>query len=105
MMHGTTNIKTNSWFLHHDDVPTHWSVLVKDFSAKNNVTTLTTSWLQLIFYVFPRLKSALNDITKNVTDELKRLSQNGFHECSQHLYTHWQKCIVVQGDYFEGNVA
>ena len=31
---------TNSWFLLHDNAPTHRSVLVKDFLAKNNVTTL-----------------------------------------------------------------
>ena len=74
-----------------------------------NIPTLASA----DFYLFPRLKSALKgrcfrdaaDITKNATDKLKRFSQNGFHECSQNLYTHWQKCIVVQGDYFEGNVA
>jgi len=30
--------RTNSWFLLHDNVPTHQSVLVKDFLAKNKVT-------------------------------------------------------------------
>jgi len=38
------------------------------------------------------------DIFKNTTEELKRLSQNGFHECFQHLYRRWQKCIVVYVD-------
>ena len=65
------------------------------------------------FCLFPRLKSALKrrrfcdatDIIKNTTEELKRLSQNGLQECFQHLYGRWQKCIVAQGDYFEGNVA
>jgi hypothetical protein len=63
--------------------------------------------------LFPQLKSALkgqafyfvNDITKNAMEELKRLSQNGFQECFQQVYRHWQKCVVAQGDYFEGNVA
>jgi hypothetical protein len=34
----------------HDSVSTHMSVLVKDFLAKNNVTTpeLPLAWLQLI---------------------------------------------------------
>jgi hypothetical protein len=32
--------RTNSWFLLHDNTPAHQSVLVKDFVAKNNVTTL-----------------------------------------------------------------
>jgi hypothetical protein len=45
------------------------------------------------FYLFPQLKSALKgrrfcdvtEIIKNVTEELKRLSQNGFQECFRHL--------------------
>ena len=45
------------------------------------------------------------DSIKNATEELKRLSQNWFQECSQHLYSRLQKCIVAQVDYFEGNVA
>jgi len=28
------------------------------------------------------------DIIKNVTEELKKISQNGFQECFQHLYSH-----------------
>jgi hypothetical protein len=38
-------------------------------------------------------------------EELKRFSQNGFQKRFQKLYSRWQKCIVAQGDYFEGNVA
>ena len=44
-------------------------------------------------------------VIKNATVELKRLSQKGFQECSQQLYSRWQKCIVVKGDCFEGSVA
>ena len=33
-------LRTNSWFLLHDNAPAHRSVLIKDFPAKNNVTTL-----------------------------------------------------------------
>jgi len=40
----------------------------------------------------------------NATEELKRLPQNGFQECFQHLYSRWQKFIVAQGEYFEGNI-
>jgi len=42
---------------------------------------------------------------KNATEELKRISQNGFQECTQHLHSRWKKCIVAQGEYFERNVA
>jgi len=31
---------TNSWFLLHDNTPAHRSVLVKDFLAKKDATTL-----------------------------------------------------------------
>jgi len=65
------------------------------------------------FCLFPRLTSAFKgrcfcdgtDVIKNVMEELKRLSQRGFQECFQHLYSRWQKCIIAQGEYFEGNVA
>jgi hypothetical protein len=42
---------------------------------------------------------------RNAMSELKRLSQNGFKECFQHLYSRWQKRVVALGEYFEGNVA
>jgi hypothetical protein len=45
------------------------------------------------------------DIIKNATEELKMVSQNGFQECFQHLYSRWQKCIVAKGGNFGGTVA
>jgi transposase len=47
-------METELWFLLHDNVPAHRLVLVKDFLAKINVTTLELSpyspdLLQLIF--------------------------------------------------------
>jgi hypothetical protein len=69
---------------------------VKDFLSKNNMTTLehplySANLVPADFYLFTRLKSALKawcfcdatDIIKNATDELKRLSQNGFQGCFQ----------------------
>jgi len=57
--------RTNSWFIFHDNAPAHRSVLVKDFLAKNNVTTLehppnSPDLAVTDTYLFPRLKSALN---------------------------------------------
>jgi hypothetical protein len=31
---------TNSWFLPHDNAPEHQMLLIKDFLAKSNVTTM-----------------------------------------------------------------
>jgi len=90
--------KTNSWFFLHDNAPAHQSVLFKDFLAKIKVTTIqhpphSPDLAAADFYLLPQLKSALKgrgfcdatDIIKNVTEELKRLSQNDFQECFQHL--------------------
>jgi histone-lysine N-methyltransferase SETMAR len=101
--------RTNTWFYLHDNAPAHRSVLVKDFLAKNNVTTLehppySPDLAAADFYLVPREKSALKgrricdvtEVIKNATEELKRLSQNLFHECLQHLYSRWQKCVVTQ---------
>jgi hypothetical protein len=72
----------------------------QDFLANNNVTILdihpySPDLTPASFYLFPRLNIAwkgwrfrdATDINKNATEELKRLSQNGFRECFQHLYS------------------
>ena len=56
--------RTSNRFLFHDNAPAHRSVLVKDFFAKNNVTTLENRpySLDLVaanFDLFPPLKSEL----------------------------------------------
>jgi hypothetical protein len=91
--------------------------LVKDFLV-NNVTILkhplySPDVASADFYLLPPLKVALKGrrfcvgafITKGATEEVKMLSRDGFHECSQHLYSRWQKLILAHEDYFEGNVA
>ena len=56
--------RASSWFLLHDSVPAHRSVLVKDILTKNNVTTLqhptySPDLAAADLYLFPLLKSAL----------------------------------------------
>jgi hypothetical protein len=76
--------------------------LFNDFLAKNNVTTLehppySPALDQADFYLFLRKKSALKgrclrdaiDVLKYAMEELKRLSQNGFFKCLQHIYSRW----------------
>ena len=105
--------RTNSRFLLHHNAPAHRSVLFRVFLAKNKVTTLehplyARYLVSADIYLFPRLKSYskgrcfcdATDITKNVMEEIKRLSQNGFQENDKHLqYT------AEQAEYFEGNVS
>jgi hypothetical protein len=54
---GPEEWRINSWFLLHDNAPTHRLVLVKDFLANKNVITLGVLYTplathQLIFYLF-----------------------------------------------------
>jgi len=56
--------RTNSWFLLQENAPAHRSALVKDFLAKNNVTTLeyppySIDVAAADLYLFPWMKSAL----------------------------------------------
>jgi hypothetical protein len=84
----------------YDNAPAHRSVLVKDFSAKKQCDNTGAypyphDVAEADFYLLPPLKSALTgrrfcdvtDITKDATEELKRLSQDGFQEYHQQLYS------------------
>ena len=81
-------------FLLHNNATAHRSILVKNFLARNNVTTLehprfSPDLAATGFYPFRRLKSVLKErrfyddtnVIKNAMEGLKRLSQNGFQEC------------------------
>jgi hypothetical protein len=108
---------TNSWALLHECSSTPDGFGQEFLSKEHCDNTGTSPYSHDVstfdFYLFPRLVSAFkgrcfhdaSDVIKNVMEELKRLSQHGFQECFQHLYSRWQKCIVAQGEYFEGNVA
>jgi hypothetical protein len=78
--------RTNSWFLLHENALAHRSVLVTDFLAKSNVTTLehlltgSSRCLPVPWTEFSVERMALLNATaiiKNATEELKRLLQNG----------------------------
>jgi len=97
--------RTNSRFLLHDNAPVYRSVTVKGFFlTKNNLRTVgylpdSLGLAPADFYLFARLISALKRrsfcdataIVKDATEDLIRLSQNGFQECLQHLCSCWQK--------------
>jgi hypothetical protein len=88
-----------SWFLLHENTPAHLSLVVKKYLAKHNVSALEHV-LPPDFFLFLQLKSVLKgqqfvrteDVTANVTRALTEVSKNGFQECFQKLYGHWQKC-------------
>jgi hypothetical protein len=79
-------LRTDIWFHIHDNAPEHRSVFVKNFIAKNNVTTPEHSPYSLDlaaddFYLLSRPKPPLkgqyfcdaSGIIKNATEKLNRL--------------------------------
>jgi len=78
---------TNSWFLIHDNAPAHWSLLIKDFLAKNVTTLVHPAYFPHLapadYYLFSRPKSTLKgrrfcdatNILKYATAELKRFAR------------------------------
>ncbi|KAJ4427413.1 hypothetical protein ANN_25035 [Periplaneta americana] len=107
----------NNWFLMHDNAPAHRAIIVKNFLARHNITALdhppyTPDLSPPDYFLFPRLKSHLKgrrfnaeEVIANATRALRRVSQNDFQACFQELYTRWQKCVVAEGNYFEGNAV
>ncbi|GFV27144.1 histone-lysine N-methyltransferase SETMAR [Trichonephila clavipes] len=62
------------------------------------------------FFLFPRLKFALKrkrfdhipDIQRNITRFLNYIPKEDFLLSFQNMYSTSQRCIVMEGDYFEG---
>jgi histone-lysine N-methyltransferase SETMAR len=83
-----------NWVLHHDDVPAHTALSITEFLVKINIPSLphptySPHLAPCNFYLFPELKSNLKgdhfgtveNIQKNLTDELRTLTENYFWYC------------------------
>ena len=108
--------KNNSWLLHHDNAPAHTSLLVREFLAKNNTVTMpqppySRDMAPCDFFLFPKIKRtlkgrrfiAIDDIKSASLKELKAIPKIEFEKCFEDWKKRWQKCIISNGDYFEGN--
>ena len=98
--------KMGDWLLHHDNVPTHTSLVVREFLTKNNMTTVPHPAYSLHlapcdFYVFPKMKLQLKGWRFVSTEEIQAESQQvlntlmpaDFSECFQKLQNRWDCCI------------
>jgi histone-lysine N-methyltransferase SETMAR len=74
------------WFLHHDNTPSHTSLVVQQFLAEKNIPVITQppyspDLAPSDFWLFPTLKMGLKgtrfatmeDIKSNVTAELRKI--------------------------------
>jgi histone-lysine N-methyltransferase SETMAR len=101
--------------LHHDNAPARSAFQVKEFLAKKNITVVehphySPDLASSDFFLFPWIKNALKGEHFDETDEIKsntaialnEISENDFQACFQSWKTRMQRCVLAEGDYFEG---
>jgi len=104
------------WILHHDNAPAHSALIVREFLARNSITVLkhppySPDLAPCNFFLFPKCKLVLRglnlgDVTtmkSEMTSLLKGLREAELQGCFQQWKQRWDKCIVSNGEYFEGN--
>lgn len=108
--------ENNSWILHHDNAPAHSCLAVKQFLACNGTTVLehppySPDLAPCDFFMFDRLKEpmrgdhlgSLERIKAESARILRCFSETDFQKCYQSWERRWRRCIVSQGEYFEGD--
>ena len=100
----------NTWFLHHDNAPSHTSFAVREFLAQHNNITLphpsySPDLAPCDFFLFPKLKTHLKGhhfgTAENVEAAETRtlnIASEDFLNCCEEC---WNRCIRSQGAYFE----
>jgi len=108
--------KDNSWFLHHDNAPSHKAIVVQEFLAKNSTNVIeqapySPDMAPCDFFLFPKLKlplrgrrfESIEAIKENSLKELKAIPQWAYQRCMEDWVCRWNHCIALSGDYFEGD--
>ena len=103
----------NTWVPHHDNAPSHASLLVREFLAKQTVATLpqlpySPDLAPPDFFLFPRLKSSfkghhfgtVKNVQAAVTNAVKEIPVQDI-QASYVWQNRWKWCIDAQGCYFE----
>ena len=103
-----------NWQLHHDNAPTHSTHEIKGFLSKNNTALVrepsySPDLAPCDFWLFRKLKITLRemrfqsraDITEK-TMELRSIPEEEVKRCFQKWQRRWEKCLHLQGEYFEG---
>ena len=99
----------------HDNANAHCAIRVHQFVAQRGVPVFnhppySPDLAPADFFLFPRLKSITKvarfadvvAIQERVTAVLRSIPKEAFADSFQKLYERCQKCVVKDGDYFEG---
>ena len=104
-----------SWLLHHDNASRHNALSIRQFLAEKNIAVLeqppySPDLAPCDFFLFPKLKGIIKGIhfegveaiKRAVTTELRGIPEESFQQCIEAWQRRMDKCIRLEGDYFEG---
>lgn len=108
--------RDNSWFLHHDNAPSHTALIIRDHFAKTATHIVpqppySPDLAPCDFWLFPKLKrplrghrfESIEEIERESLRVLKALPENDYAACFEDWKNRWNRCILSGGDYFEGD--
>ncbi|CAK9816200.1 Mariner Mos1 transposase [Anthophora plagiata] len=108
--------RNNSWFLHHDNAPSHTALVIRDHLSKNSTHIVpqpaySPDLAPCDFWLFSKLKRPLRghrfetveEIQRESLRALKAIPEKDFFGCFEEWKKRWHKCILSNGDYFEGD--
>ena len=107
--------REQTWLLHHDNAPSHTSVLTHQFLAKNKIAVIphplySPDLAPCDFFLFPKMKLKLKgcrfdtiEIQAESQSVLVTLTEKDFQEAFQKWRRQWDHCLHAGGNYFEGD--
>ena len=85
--------------------PCHW--LFEQDGHQDSSSPYSLDLAPCDFWLFPKLRGCryetIEEMRGAVTKVIDTLTQEDFHEAFQKMLERYNKCIVVEGDYFEGD--
>ena len=102
--------KSCQWHFHQDNVPVCYSILVTDYLTKMGIKIVPHPPYSPVLapcdlWLFPNLRGYRYETTEEmkeaVTKVIRTLTQEDFPGAFQKLLERYNKCIAVEGDYFE----
>ena len=106
--------KSGHWNFHQDNTPVDNSILVTDYLTKMGIKTVlqppySKDLTPCDFWLFSKLRGCryktIEEMKEGVTKVIDTLTQEDFDGAFQKLLEQYNKCIVAEGDYFEGDLS
>jgi histone-lysine N-methyltransferase SETMAR len=108
--------QSGEWWLHHDNVPAHKALIVKQFLTNNSMIQLqhppySPDLTLCDFFLFARIKRVLkgkrfadvDEAEKKTTEALKCINLQEFQDCFDKWKTRLDRCVASNGQYCEGD--